>query len=130
MNIKTRGEANLNASAGIVLGDTNTFAFSILAGVEGLLGEGKVGFEMEINANNLNVDIRKYYWINPYNINQFLKKEIISHLSIINFLPNILSIEQRQQQGSSCSDSVPERVKVFARLLFDEFQINNRNQLY
>ena len=128
VNIITRGKAYLNASAGIVLGDTNTFAFSFLAGVTGLLGEGKVAFEMEINVNNLNVVVNKNFWFDPYDITQFLKKEIISNLSIINFLSDIL--EQQQKHGSSYGIPVFGRVKVAARLLFDEFQINNRNQLY
>ena len=129
VSIDTKGEAHLNASAGIVLGDINTFAFSFLSGVKGKLGEGNVGFWMAININNLNVNIYKYYRIRPYDINQFLKKEIISNLSIAKFSfvdspPNIRKIGETYNNDNSTVKKVAER------LLFDEFQINNRNQLY
>ena len=132
INMSTKGEANLNAGAGIVLGDTNTFSFSFLAGVQGLLGEGEVGFKMLININKLDAEITKHFKILNYDFTKFLIKEIISHLSLIDFIDRTYLLNQRIQGilGPEYSSEDTMRIAIAARLLFDEFQINNRNQLY
>ena len=79
-----KAEATLSVSVGIILGES-PFKMSILAGIEGLLGSGEIGFSLTINFNNGNIIIDKFYIYKAFYISLFLMIEIEIETSIIDF---------------------------------------------
>ena len=71
-----KGEASMDIAVGIVEPDKGPIKISFLAGINGLLGSGEIGFSLGINLKNLGIDVDSFFTIQACVINVFLKLEI------------------------------------------------------
>ena len=73
ITVISKGEVSLAINAGMSIGVPNIFTFSILTGIQGLLGSGKIGFSLELGLTNLKKKIDSFYIIEAFSITFFLK---------------------------------------------------------
>ena len=128
IKLSAKGEISCAASAGLVLGDQKSFLFSILAGIKGLLGSGEIGFGLIYNLDKTDVGIDRFYEIQAFHITLFVKIEIIINLLIVKFKFEIYIIKF-PSFGLTHGKHDVIYLKVFAKKLYEQFIISNKNQL-
>ena len=126
--ISGKAEVSCAASAGIVLGD-NGFTFAILAGINGLLGKGEIGFGLIFNFSEKDIGIDKFWEVEAFYISCFLKIEVIIELAMVKFKFNIYILNY-PIFGLKYGKHDIIYLKIFVKMLIEEFVNNNKNQLY
>ena len=110
------------------MGD-NGFTFAILAGINGLLGKGEIGFGLIFNFSEKDIGIDKFWEVEAFYISCFLKIEVIIELEMVKFKFNIYILNY-PIIGKKYGKHDIIYLKIFVNMLIDEFVNNNKNQLY
>ena len=76
ITVSGKGEVSLDVSVGIKTPSTGPYQISFLAGINGVLGSGEIGFSLEFNLEKLDIMVDSFYAIKACFISVFLMLKI------------------------------------------------------
>ena len=100
---------------------------SILAGIEGLIGSGEIGFALTINFNKGNVIVDKFFIIKAFYISLFLKMKFeikigICEIKFVIYIFNMPLFGVKVEKHEIIK-------KILGKMIYEDFILNNNNQL-
>ena len=129
IKLSAKAEVSIAASAGIVLGDPDQYAFTFLAGINGLMGSSEIGIGLIINLNRADITLDKFYEIEAFCIDLFLKMQIFMNLVLVKLKIEIYILKY-PIIGFNWGKHDKIYLKVLASKLYENFILMNKNQLY
>ena len=120
-----KGEVSLSVDVGI-FGEPPVI-ISFFAGINGLLGSGRIGCSVELNLNKLSISVDTYYVIQAFCVSFFLKIQIEFSVLIFSFkfefyIFNIPLFGFKFEKHHIVK-------KILAKLLYEGFNQNNYNNM-